>query len=631
MRPEARSRPALLRALTLAWIANSAFGAFLGLWYLPGVLDGAGFLPRLFAYTGLVSSVATVFLVVALVLALAIAAGVRARTFAWIQAVGWTLALVAIFADTRIYALFRYHFNGMVWNVLTTPGGDQTFEIGAVTWTFVGVGALVVLLVERALFVRLLEHATRPAWTPRKRAPKSLRYALVALLAVVLCEKTIYAASDLRRDRAVTSVARAFPLYQRLTINRFVHKTLGIRLDERAKVDVGSGAALRYPLEKPVFDDVGRRPNVLLIAIDGLRADMLAEETMPRTLAWSKEARRFDDHHSGGNATRFGIFSLFYGIHGAYWSPVYEDKAPPVLVTSLQELGHELKVWSCSSLSFPEFRSTAFVTCEEVIEDRLPFEKKHERDAEIARRFTAWISERDARADAEPFFAFAFLDSPHQTYDWPRDETHFTPYRDRMDYLKMASDPPPEEVAAVFNSYKNAVRFCDRLVGLMLDALRAAGELERTLVIVTGDHGEEFFENGYFGHTSNFTPEQTHVAFVLGGPGVTPGIERRPTSHVDVAPTLLELSGARAANRAAWCQGESLLAPPETRERVVAGWQEVALLVDGGILHVPIEGHKGLVEAYDVRWKPHPGGDAFVRAHGASIAALARACRTFLR
>src|SRR5262249_39351385 len=147
------------------------------------------------------------------------------------------------------------------------------------------------------------------------------------------------------------------------------------------------------------------------------------------------------------------------------------------------------------------------------------------------------------RGAREPFFCFALLDSPHQTYDWPRDETKFTPYVDAVDYLKMSRRPADADVAAVRNSYKNAVYFADGVAASMIETLKRHGIDDRTLVVVTGDHGEEFFENGFYGHTSNFTREQVHVTFVMSGPGIARGVETRPTSHVDLVTTLLEMLG----------------------------------------------------------------------------------------
>ncbi len=101
-------------------------------------------------------------------------------------------------------------------------------------------------------------------------------------------------------------------------------------------------------------------------------------------------------HVSGGNATRYGIFSLFYGLHGSYWMPVLDENAPPVLLTTLAAQGYDLHAFSGPSLSSPEFRSTVFVAMEPQVDDSYPQKAKWERDEYLVQRFQAWNGARRA-------------------------------------------------------------------------------------------------------------------------------------------------------------------------------------------------------------------------------------------
>lgn len=627
-----------LRALRWAWLAHTAAGALAGLAWLASAPAPRTFAAAVFTYAALVSTAAILAFVLALPLALAALAVRSWRALGIAQAVLGALLVAALYADTVVYALFRYHFNGMVWNVLTTPGAEDAVAIDAWTWWRTGIGAVLVALAFAWLWRRVCVPAARaPA---RTRPRRLLALATWCAIGAVVLEKGLFAWADLSRERSVTALASVFPFYQRFTVEKFVGKVLGVDLAQRERVVLArEGILLRYPEQQPVVAPAGPRPNVLLVVVDSLRADMLGPETMPNTLAFARGARTFTNHLSGGNATRYGIFSLIYGLHGAYWKSVLEEHAPPVLVTSLQALGYDLRVLSGPSQNYPEFRSTCWVTIEDAVQDKLvgvtpapdKIAAKIAGDAEVAHRFEQWMSARSAAHDQRPFFCFALIDAPHGSYAWPRAETHFTPVAESVDYIKLARSPGADEVVPVFNMYKNAVRYADALAERMLDALRAAGELENTIVVITGDHGEEFFEHGFFGHTSNFAPEQVHVACVIGGPGIPPGVEVRPTSHLDVAPTILELLGADPAQRGMWTQGESLLAPPAERVRGIASWDEMALWVEGGILRIPIEGHRGGIEAYDAGWQRLADEDAFIRAHAQDVARLAQECRRFLR
>ena len=79
------------------------------------------------------------------------------------------------------------------------------------------------------------------------------------------------------------------------------------------------------------------------------------------------------------------------------------------------------------------------------------------------------------------------------------------------------------------------------MVGRALDDLERRKLLERTVVIVTSDHGMEFDESGqgFTGHGTAYSGVQIHTPFVLRWPGRSPGRVVRRTSHNDVAPTLL--------------------------------------------------------------------------------------------
>ncbi|MCA9002390.1 MAG: sulfatase-like hydrolase/transferase, partial [Planctomycetes bacterium] len=458
---------------------------------------------------------------------------------------------------------------------------------------------------------------------------------------------------DLYRDRRVTALARVFPLYQRVTIKRMMQKRFGFKLEERAKIDLsGGGILLDYPLSKPTFAPAkGPRPNLVVITIDSVRADMLAPETMPHLQAYVDDpangARIFEDHFSGGNATRFGLFSMIYGLHGSYWIPVYTESTSPVLVNSLMDLEYEMQVFATASMNYPELRSTAWVRMEDRVNDHLDGETPGERDASMAIAFEEWLTDLEARgADDQPFFSFCVLDAPHQTYSFPpppEGAPLFEPYMETVHYRDLAKNATEEQKLLILNRYKNSVLHADRVVHQMVESLRNHGEWDNTILVITADHGEEFWENGFWGHTSNFTKEQVHVPFVMSGPGVPAGVEKRATSHVDLPATLLESIGADPAQRADWTVGQNLLHIPENqaqrndanapegyRRRTISGWDLLGIDVPGGILVVPTETHRGLVEAWTHDWQPMLD-DTLIQKEAAALSETALECRRFLR
>jgi membrane-anchored protein YejM (alkaline phosphatase superfamily) len=224
------------------------------------------------------------------------------------------------------------------------------------------------------------------------------------------------------------------------------------------------------------------------------------------------------------------------------------------------------------------------------------------------------------------------LDAPHQPYDNPGGP--FQPTVDHLDYIELGRTTEGPHLAVLAqllrNSYHNGVVHADRTAQRMLTSLEEAGELDRTVVVITGDHGEEFQENGFWGHTSNFSPEQVEVPFLMRGPGVEQGRESRPTSHLDLSGSLLELMGADPARRGDYSLGVSLFAPVEERARVMAGWSDLGLWTEDGIFSIPLDEGAQEIEVYDRGWNLLPDVEQRAAAQEQALRQMALECVRFL-
>src|SRR4029078_6574388 len=92
--------------------------------------------------------------------------------------------------------------------------------------------------------------------------------------------------------------------------------------------------------------------------------------------------------------------------------------------------------------------------------------------------------------------------------------------------------------------YDGEIRFTDLHIGRLLDALRAKGLYDRTVVVVTGDHGEGFGEHGVQMHGYHLYAAQTRVPLIIRVPGLAPRRVAAPAAHVDILPTLATRAGA---------------------------------------------------------------------------------------
>jgi arylsulfatase len=132
---------------------------------------------------------------------------------------------------------------------------------------------------------------------------------------------------------------------------------------------------------------------------------------------------------------------------------------------------------------------------------------------------------------------------------------------------------PERLVAHARGLYAGQIRFADRQLGALVDRLRSEGLLDRTLLVVTADHGEEFLDHGFFFHELDQPAyeELLRVPLLVRFPGGRGGGTRvdRPVRMVDVAPTVLEAVGL--GEQAVGLDGaplQRLLAGEEREERV---------------------------------------------------------------
>src|SRR5262249_19664609 len=141
---------------------------------------------------------------------------------------------------------------------------------------------------------------------------------------------------------------RYLPLYVPLNA-RHTQLALGLldrsQAHEQAVVDSirrPPDGVLNYPLTPLTCQPRGPLLNVLYIVIDAMRADALTPTIAPRMSAFAEGAVRFDQHYSGGNASRPGVFSLFYGLPPSYWDAFADAVRPPIVMEMFRRHDYEL-------------------------------------------------------------------------------------------------------------------------------------------------------------------------------------------------------------------------------------------------------------------------------------------------
>lgn len=470
--------------------------------------------------------------------------------------------------DQRIYALFKFHVNGMVLQVIMQPDAGKVLGITATELAWAVGGALGIIALEYAAAYGLYRTAKpEKAYSLGRR---STVYALIAVLALAVVDKVAYAVYAYKGNRTVLAQARVIPFYLPVSMNRLLGKVLKENPYAASTVEEQAGSYLHYPKQPIRYAAGATTPNIFWINLESWRADSITPERMPNLWRYRERFLRAEQHFSGGNATRLAMFSLFYGLNPFYWDAFLAERRGPVFFDVLNERGYAVDVLSSASLNFLGTRDTVF---RQVPTVRQEFYYRPEvSDVMMLRKALASLAARDK---AKPIFQFQFFDSTHAKYRFLPGFDPFKPYVKDINGLDAKAAALRDQV---LNRYWNAAYYTDVLIGKYLDALEAQGLLENSVIVVTGDHGEEFWEHGHFTHSSAFTDQQLRVPLWIHLPGQPGGSITRLTSHMDVVPTILAAIGV-ANPPSDYAQGAPLVGGHRDYA-VASGWGNYAVIDD---------------------------------------------------
>jgi len=311
-------------------------------------------------------------------------------------------------------------------------------------------------------------------------------------------------------------------------------------------------AQIEEGLAKLVLPKTPSAGDIVIFAADSLRADAIDAATSPAIDAFGRTALHFDRSVSGGNATHVGLYAFFRADPALTWTPELAG-GPAVPLRIARKLGYRIEVLAAASLGYlgidrqifgPSLElADSFTDERDLAAMELPKRDAHLTD-ELVRRLAA---------PHPPTVFFLFLNSTHLPYLWADDfEPPFRPYAGLSDSFKLQTGGGQEGVRT---RYRDSVAYIDTLFRRVQNAIHAGGHEDETSLLVTGDHGEEFWEHGLAGHASELCGPQTRVPLFLRLPRGTLAmepdhltgapLERKFGTLEDVWPTLLEVAGVR--------------------------------------------------------------------------------------
>ncbi len=327
------------------------------------------------------------------------------------------------------------------------------------------------------------------------------------------------------------------------------------------------------------------KPNVLLITIDTLRADRISASGYPRATTpnldrLAAEGLRFTHAETPRAKTTPAIATIFTGLypheHGVRELLVPIEKKIPLLSEALQKAGYATGAIVGNYVLRDRFSGLARgfdAWCEDLPDkDGVPPDDVPQRRARsMTDGALAALGLAAAKPDAgparpilregAPWFLWLHYMDPHGLYDPPPEHRIF--HRETPDLipdeagfvadynvpLSCRTPAGRTDAALVRDLYDGEVHYVDAEIGRLLDALRAKGLLEKTLVVVVADHGESLGEHRFwFEHGRDAFETTCRVPLIVrlpasAGARAAPAVRNEDFSLADLAPAILDWLG----------------------------------------------------------------------------------------
>jgi arylsulfatase A-like enzyme len=314
------------------------------------------------------------------------------------------------------------------------------------------------------------------------------------------------------------------------------------------------------------------RPNVVLVSIDSLRADHLAaygyaRETSPHIDALAASGALFEHAFSTTSWTLPSHIALFTSMHDLVHGVIFHDRVLDPLRTTLPEVFHQHGYATAGFYSGPYLIPAfgfgrgfdTYVPCMDYLDpgalERTDFVPASHQASHadvtspcLQDAVVSWLDEAPAR----PFFLFLHMWDVHYDYIPPPEYARrFTDpdYDSPIDFTGFQRNPAinrqmnPRDLAHLIGLYDGEIAYTDHHLGQIVAHLDALGLRDNTLIVVTSDHGDAFFEHGLKGHQNDLYDEVLRIPLIFSWPGQVRPAQRyaEQVSIIDVMPTVLGL------------------------------------------------------------------------------------------
>lgn len=341
-------------------------------------------------------------------------------------------------------------------------------------------------------------------------------------------------------------------------------------------------------------------PNVLLISVDAMRPDHMSaygyhRATTPNLERLAREGTLFRNAYANSSWTKASVGTMFTSLypssHGGNSMGVGLSSDLVTLPELMKERGYATGIFTANTHITPLFgyeegvdrfyhrepsifgtlmlghimspmrKFSPAITFLYRFLERLEFPGVQGRSRKataapgLNKAFLSWVDQLKGR---RPFFAYFHYMEPHEPYRPPRPfNKMFDPgYKGRrmthhpiheLMYPFSEDRPLPEaELRQLIARYDGGIAFADQELGKLFEELKKRGLYDNTLILVSADHGEVFYEHKGWGHGKSLFEELIRVPLIVRSPGGQGGqVVDEIVQHIDYLPTILSSAGVQ--------------------------------------------------------------------------------------
>jgi hypothetical protein len=339
-----------------------------------------------------------------------------------------------------------------------------------------------------------------------------------------------FSASRMIHPDAYTTFRKSLPWKQTFFQPKSVTLLSGKLIPPKSEEEI----ALAIDATKPLSRD---KPSIFLFVAESLRADFITTETAPNLARFRDDNIHGDISLSNANATMISWFSIFHSQFPYLWNKTKQSGwklgSPPLAL--FKKLGYKIRVYSAAQLGYYGMNELIFgenlhlADSFQIFDHTAPKRACHA-DREALRTLEADLVANPNLAKGHVFIVF--FDSTHFDYSWPRETpAKFSPFGSEISYFQAYQSQ--KNIELIKNRYRNAIHYIDSLFGSFLQFVPSDA-----FIVFTGDHGEEFFDQGHLFHNSHLSRAQTSIPIYMKIKNYK--FKSPLLSQMDIMPTLLD-------------------------------------------------------------------------------------------